>query len=93
MGQAGSRGRSWSILRTRIRSIVKGDHHAIGNWRDSNIARQKFPWDSLSVEWAFTGTLVDLKGDSSAEALLAETWLLGCYNDSYGEYPPWNQKG
>ena len=93
LGQAGSRGRSWSILRTRIMSIVKRGHHAISNWSYNKIAQQKFPWDSLAVQWAFTGKILDLKGESSAEALLAETWLLACYNDSYGEYPPWNQKG
>jgi hypothetical protein len=31
IGRAGVRGRNWSILRTRIMSIVTGDHHAIRN--------------------------------------------------------------
>jgi hypothetical protein len=93
LGQAGSRGRSWSTLRTRIMSIVKRGHHAIRNWNYNQPAKQKFPWESLAVEWAFMGKRLDLKGDSSTEALLAEAWLLACYADSYGEYPPWNQKG
>jgi hypothetical protein len=91
IGRAGTGGRNWSVLRTRIMSIVTGEHHAI---RDrSDLAKQKFPFSSLSVEWACTGETWDDEGEAFAEAILAERWLLSCYNDSYGEYPPWNQRG
>jgi hypothetical protein len=93
LGLAGSRGRNWSILRTRILSIVNRNHHAIEHWCRSTALRQQFPWESLCVEWAYTGTKVDHKGEAYSEAITAETVLLRCYNDSYGEYPPWNQRG
>jgi len=93
IGQAGSRGRSWSILRTRIMAIARAEHHAIMNASFCELIQQTFPLDSLSIEWAYTGKKINRKGEEYAEATLAETWLLACYNNSYGEYPPWNQGG
>ena len=87
IGLAGSRVRKWSILRTRISSILTGEHHAIKN--RSDLSRQRFPWGSLAVEWAYTGERKNYKGEFVAEAILAEGWLLACYKDLYGEYPPW----
>jgi hypothetical protein len=55
--------------------------------------QKMFPWQSLAVQWAYMGERTDYKGDSVPAALLGETWLLACYHDSFGEYPPWNQKG
>jgi hypothetical protein len=92
LGRAGSV-RGWSILRTRIMSIAKREHHATQNWDFSELIRQKFPWESLAVEWACTGKRTDYKGQVVLAAKLAETWLLSCYSDSYGEYPPLNQEG
>jgi hypothetical protein len=93
VGCAASRGRNWSILRTRIQSILNGAHHAMAKWSFSDLLRQKFPRESLAIEWAYTGMRVDYTGKSVPNVLLAEGWLLSSYNDSYGEYPPWNQKG
>jgi hypothetical protein len=93
VGCAASRGRNWSTLRTRIQSIINRDHHAMAKWSFSDVLRQKFPWDGLAIEWAYTGTRIDYTGKSIPNVLLAEGWLLSSYNDSYGEYPPWNQKG
>jgi len=50
------------------------------------MVRQKFPWDSLAVEWAFTtGDIADHKGERLPAAIIAEGFLLNSYNDSYGE--------
>jgi hypothetical protein len=97
IGQAGS-GNCRSTLRRRIRSIAKRQHHAFDNWRF--FVEDKFPWESLAVDWAYTGAILDSMGnsvlnsigDSVPEAPRAESWLLECYNHSFGEFPPWNQK-
>jgi hypothetical protein len=93
VGRAGSRGGNWSILRTRIAAAANRDHHATQNWAFSDVSRQKFPWGMLAVEWAYTGSRPDHKGGLVPEAILAERWLLSSYNDSFGEFPPWNQRG
>jgi hypothetical protein len=93
LGKAGTGAKSWSILQTRIRAIAKGEHHATRSWDYIDVIRQKHPWESLAVDWAYTGERTDYKGDTILAAPLAETWLLRCYNDSYGEYPPLNQEG
>jgi hypothetical protein len=94
IGRAGS-DRGWSILRNRLMSIVRprGGHHATDKWSFSDAMMQKFPWTSLAVEWAYTGKRANYKGEPVAEAILAERLLLQCYVDSYGELPPWNDKG
>jgi hypothetical protein len=92
LGCAGTK-RNWSNLRTRVISIVNREHHAINNVSCNEIIQKMFPWSSLAVEWAYMGKRTNYKGDSEPSALLGEIWLLACYHDSYGEYPPWNQKG
>jgi hypothetical protein len=51
LGRAGSE-RGWSILRTRIQEIARKAHHATNAWSYSDLLRQKFPWESLAIEWA-----------------------------------------
>jgi hypothetical protein len=92
LGRAGGVGRNWSILRTRIMAIAKREHHATRSWDYNEVIRNKYPWESLAIEWAYTGKSLDYKGETVATAPLAEAWLLICYNDSYGELPPLNQK-
>jgi hypothetical protein len=93
IGCAASRGRNWSMLRNRIQAILSGRHHAMEKWHYSKVLREKFPGELLAIEWAYTGTRVDHTGKTVPNVLLAERWLLSSYNDSYGEYPPWNQRG
>jgi hypothetical protein len=92
LGCAGTK-RNWSNLRTRIKSLVSGDHHAISNAHYNKAIKKTFARRSLAVQWAYTGERTSYKGEAEPAALLAEAWLLACYNDSFGEYPPWNQKG
>jgi hypothetical protein len=93
LGLAGTGEMNWSILRNRIQSVVKKEHHATQNWMSSELISQKYPWESLHIEWAFTGERKNGKGELVPAATRAEGWLLWCYNDSYGEFPPLNQKG
>lgn len=67
-------------------------HHAFNHWHVSDLVREMFPWNSLAIEWSFTGRIVNYKGEAEAEAKRAEGFLLNSYNDSFGEYPPWNLK-
>jgi hypothetical protein len=73
-------------------AISKGEHHATRCWDYNAVIRTQYPWDSLAIEWAYTGKRKNHKGDSVAAAPLAETWLLSCYIDAYGELPLLNQK-
>jgi hypothetical protein len=90
LGRAGSK-RGWSILRTRIQAIARGTHHATRSYSD--LVRRKYSWDSLAVDWAYTGDILNYEGETVPGAKRAESWLLSCYNDSFGEYPPMNQEG
>jgi hypothetical protein len=92
LGRAGSK-RGWSILRTRIQEIARKSHHATSGWSYSELLRKKFPWESLALEWAYTETRLNYRGDTIPGSKVAEGWLLSCYNDSFGEYPPMNQEG
>jgi hypothetical protein len=92
LGRAGSE-RGWSILRTRIQEIARKAHHATSGWSYSDLLRKKFPWESLAIEWAYTEKRLNYRGDPIPGAKVAEGWLLSCYNDSFGEYPPMNQEG
>ena len=87
IGLAGSRVRKWSIPRTRISSILTGEHHAIKNKECFKSAKVSMGFFSSRV--GVHGERKNYKGESLAEAILAEGWLLACYKDLYGEYPPW----
>lgn len=90
LGRAGT-GRGWSTLRNRIMLAAKRQHHAI-DFRPPFM--RCYGHTSLNVQWAYlNGKQWHLKGTSLPEAIVAEAWLLNCYNDAYGEYPPWNEKG
>jgi len=91
VGSAGTKDRSWSILRTRILEIVNKRHHATHNVTQR--FREKFAWATLAVQWAYTDRIFNYKGKRISGAPRAESWLLSTYNKSFGEYPPWNQKG
>jgi hypothetical protein len=92
VGLAGTGVLNRSILNTRIRSIIKNEHHATKGWRNIDVIRKKYPWDALAVEWAFTQVRLNSKRKNVGPTQ-AEKWLLHCYNDSFGEFPPLNQKG
>lgn len=90
IGRAGSK-RGWSTLRYRVMKAANLEHHAI-DFRDA--FRSKFSHNSLAVEWAYTsGRQSNHKGEPIAEAVMAENWLLWCYSEAFGEYPPWNERG
>jgi hypothetical protein len=92
IGRAGNGLKNWSNLRTRIKSIATQEHHAIKN--RGRAQRDKYPWDSLSVQWAYTNDKrVNRVGKIWAESVIGEGWLLWCYKDSFGELPPLNEKG
>jgi hypothetical protein len=92
LGCAGTRDRSWSILRSRIQSVLTQRHNATITWWSSDVLRQRYPWKSLSVEWAYTGKTLNYKGEVILEAIMAESMLLSCYRHSYGELPPLNER-
>ncbi len=73
--------------------IAKQEHHATRGWSYRDLMRQKYPWETRAVEWAYTGDILNYRGETIPGAKMAEGWLLSCYNDSYGEYPPLNQEG
>ena len=91
IGRAGSE-RGWSILRSRVMQIAKREHHATRWWYTSRIG-QKFSWSTVAIQWAFTLPKSNYKGETVPSSRMAESWLLSCYNDSFGEYPPLNQEG
>jgi hypothetical protein len=92
LGRAGSE-RGWSILRTRLMQVAKREHHATQCWGDNEQVRRKYPWETVAVDWTYTPHRLNDKGDSVPGSRMAEQWLLWCYNDSFGEYPPLNQEG
>jgi hypothetical protein len=92
IGMAGAGKKKLSILRDRIKAIARGNHQAFNLWHVNKMVRQKFPWDILAVQWAFTRDRTNHKGEQVQAAIIAEGFLLGTYNDSYREYPPWNQR-
>jgi hypothetical protein len=92
LGRAGTK-RNWSNLRTRIKAIIRGGHHAIDNASYNKRIQEVFPAETLAVQWACFGKRILLNGKAEPAAELAEIWLLANYRDSFGEYPPWNEKG
>lgn len=89
IGRAGGQ-RNWSILRTRLMALVKGEHHVALKWSDGH--EKLGQWRSLRVQWAYTGTSSNHRGEEIPESNIAEAWLLNCYRASYGEFPPLNEK-
>jgi hypothetical protein len=83
--------KNWSTLRTRIGALVSGNHHVASKGGLSRTL-QGTAWSDLTVSWTFTGTTTDHQGRAVSEAVYAERWLLWCYRDSFGEYPPLNDK-
>lgn len=92
IGMGGAGRRNWSILRGRVMAAATRDHHAFNVWLIGNSVRKRFPWETLCIEWAYTGTRPNGRGESEPEAKLAESFLLYSYQHSYGELPPWNRK-
>jgi hypothetical protein len=92
IGLAGTR-RNWSNLRTRVQQILNKDHHATAYWGRDGVLPRKFPWETLAIHWAYTGDRVNYEGKTISGAFAAEGMLLSNYHDSFGEYPPLNQKG
>jgi hypothetical protein len=91
VGKAGT-GRGWSTLRTRVREAALRDHHVTRNWSFDNELSSLHPWEALYIEWAYTGTRLDTDGKETKWASLAEAWLLNTYKNSFGEYPPLNER-
>jgi hypothetical protein len=92
LGRAGSK-RGWSILRTRLMQMAKREHHATRCWSDNQRLSQMYPWETVAVDWAYTPNRLNYMGQSVPGSRMAEVWLLWCYNDTFGEYPPLNQEG
>jgi hypothetical protein len=92
IGCAGSRGANWSTLRTRVKEVLKQKHSATLKWWLSEALKREYTWDLLSIEWAYTQKRYNFRGDLIQEARMAESWLLACYADSFGELPPLNEK-
>jgi hypothetical protein len=90
VGRGGTGRRNSSILQNRVKALVDGKHEALNNWRCIDLVRKKYPWESLAVQWAFTGRSLNYKAEDVAEAEFAESFLLGSYNEAFGELPPWN---
>ena len=93
VGMAGQGPSSWSIMRSRLMSAAKRNHHVTERWWYDHTLSQAIPWNSVQIEWAYTRPFVDYLGDEWPVARRAESWLLRSYRDSYGEYPPMNEKG
>jgi hypothetical protein len=93
IGMAGAGPQCWSILRNRLMCFAKRDHHVAQRWGYDRRLEKRFPWKSLQVQWAFTPYwITNYKDEKTSGALTAETSLLLCYRDSFGELPPFNER-
>jgi hypothetical protein len=92
IGKAGTGKQSWSILRTRINEVVRKTHQATQHWGFNGKISSQHPWETLYIEWAFTGTRQNERGKEEPAASLAEDWLLATYRNSFGELPPLNHR-
>lgn len=92
IGKAGSK-RNWSILRTRIQDAISRRHHATSWWSYHATLRDKHPWETLAIQWAYVAERLDYQGEMIKVAGTAESVLLRCYRDTFGELPPLNEKG
>lgn len=93
LGMAGSGERNSSIMRTRLMGLAKRRNHQVADrWIYNKQLENRFPWKSLLIEWAFTPPWINERGEERSGAPPAEGNLLSCYRDSFGEYPPFNEK-
>jgi hypothetical protein len=69
-----------------------GGVYATAGWQTNDLVQTRYPWDGLSLEWSSIAKKLNAKAKNVAPKN-AEYWLLRCYNDSFGEFPPLNQKG
>ena len=92
IGKAGTGKLNWSILRTRVREAANQTHQATRHWQFNDRIRAEHPWEALRIEWAFTGTRHNSRGEEEPWATLAERWLLSTYRQSFGERPPLNDR-
>jgi hypothetical protein len=92
LGMAGEGQGKWSTLRTRILELAKRRNHQLADrWHFSDQVEKRFPWKSLFIHWAYTKRWV-WQGEERSGARMAEANLLSCYRDSFGEFPPFNEK-
>jgi len=93
LGMAGHGKGNWSTLRTRIMDLANRRSHQVGDrWLFSEQLAKRFPWNSLLIQWAFTERRINYVGEETSGARAAESHLLQCYRDSFGEFPPFNEK-
>jgi hypothetical protein len=92
VGMAGAGPQNWSIMRNRLMSAAKRDHHVASRWSSNEALAAQFPWETVSVQWAFTAARTNYKGEDESGARMAEIYLLWCYRDCFGELPPFNEK-
>lgn len=93
VGMAGHGSGQWSILRNRIMGLATGrNHHVADRWLFNEKLEQRYPWKTLMIQWAFTERRTNYKGEETSGARGAESWLLSTYRDSFGEFPPMNEK-
>ncbi len=92
IGKAGS-ARGWSILRKRVQEAISRRHHATSRWSYHGVLRDKHPWETLAIQWAYVAERINYRGEMAKSAGLAESMLLRCYHDTFGELPPVNERG
>jgi hypothetical protein len=89
IGKAGTGSLLVSTVRTRLsRLLNNGTHRARDRLKFIN---QHFPEASLYVEWAYTGSRMNIEtGEDEAAATVVENLLLNSYLHAFGELPPLN---
>ncbi|QHP66952.1 hypothetical protein EI171_05625 [Bradyrhizobium sp. LCT2] len=93
IGMAGDGSGQWSIMRNRIMGLAKRrNHHVADRWFFNEKLERRFPWKTLMIQWAFTKRRTNYKGEETSGARGAESVLLSTYRDSFGEFPPMNEK-
>jgi len=93
VGMAGHGSRKWSIMRSRIMGLATRRNHQVANrWFFSEKLEKRFPWKSMMIQWTFTDRLLNYNGEEISGAKGAESDLLHCYQNTFGEFPPFNEK-
>lgn len=93
LGMAGDGSLKASIMRTRIMNLATRRNHQVADrWLFSKTLSTRFPWKSLAIQWAFTRPYIIYTGDEISGAKVAESDLLHCYRNTFGELPPLNEK-